>query len=307
LSREYPASTDSGSLDTLVRNIAAKRPRHAKFVKSAVADLLPYEIAEANGYIKHLLEGDTVENLSDSYLTILDDTVEAQIDFLRTKAYRHASFADVAESVYFNPEYMKRYMIGLALTEFIWPNHVLIRRFFEKTFPADRKGSYLEIGPGHGFFLVHAMKSAPLDRYTAVDISAASIALTDEVVRRMVPQARHKLDLIECDFLDSTGLEGPYDMLVMGEVLEHVEQPLAFLQRLSDLAADGAQLFVTTCLNAPAIDHIYLFRNEGDVETLFAKAGLMIEDRLIVPHPGQSVERCVSDDLPINVAYVLRK
>jgi 2-polyprenyl-3-methyl-5-hydroxy-6-metoxy-1,4-benzoquinol methylase len=307
LSTETLISTNGISLDALIRSIGAKRPRHIKFMNRAIVDLQPKEVADADQYIAHLLERDTIEILSDSYLTILDDTVQAQIDFLRTKNYKFSKFSDVAGSVYFNPEYMKRYMIGLALTEFIWPNHILIRRFFEETFPADKKGSYLEVGPGHGFFLVHAMKAGALDSYTAVDISAASIALTDEIVRRLVPQARHKLELIECDFLADASLKGPFDMLVMGEVLEHVEQPLVFLKRLADLAADGARLFVTTCINAPAIDHIYLFRNERDIEALVEQAALTIESRLVVPHPGQSIERCVKDDLPINVAYVLRK
>jgi 2-polyprenyl-3-methyl-5-hydroxy-6-metoxy-1,4-benzoquinol methylase len=293
-------------LEALTGHIAARRPRHAKFLRSALAGLRPDEISEADRYVAHRLEHDTIAALAESYLTILDDTLEAQVDFLRTKTYRHARFSDVADTVYFDPRYMTRYMIGLALTEFIWPNHIQIRRFFEATFPRERRGAYLEVGPGHGFFLAHAMKAGALDRFTAVDISAASIALTDEIVSRLVPDARPRLDLVECDFLGESSLRGPYDVLVMGEVLEHVERPLAFLQRLAAIAAERAHLFVTTCINAPAIDHIYLFRSERDVAALFDAAGLTIERQLVAPHPGQSIERCVREELPINVAYVLR-
>jgi 2-polyprenyl-3-methyl-5-hydroxy-6-metoxy-1,4-benzoquinol methylase len=293
------------NFDALKTRITALRPSHAKFVNAAISGLTQAEVLEAANYITYLLGHNDLEFLAACYLTILDDTIRAQIDFMREKRYPFSRFAEVAHSIYFNKDYMTRYMIGLALTEFVWPNHIQIRRFFERTFPEQAGGAYLEVGPGHGSFLVYAMKKGALEHFVGIDISAASIALTEDVVRRLVPERRGQLELRECNFLAEHDLAGPFDVLVMGEVLEHVEQPQLFLRRLKELAGSDPHIFVTTCINAPAIDHIYLFRNESDILELISAAGLSVRDRLVIPHPGQTLKRCVAEDLPINVAYIL--
>lgn len=289
----------------LIEAILARMPSHAKFISNALALLNEDEIAEADDYIGHLLEHNDNEFIVDCYKTIVDDTLECQIEFLRSGQYRHTTFAEVADSVYFDNDYMKRYMIGLALSTFFWPNHTMIRRFFTQTLPTARSGRYLEIGPGHGFFLLQAMRRCSFDRFVGVDISPASIALIDSIVKDVLPDRRKDLDLIEMDFLAKSGLDGHFDAIVMGEVLEHVEKPAAFLHRIAELAAPSAHIFITTCINAPAVDHIFLFRTAGEIEALFSKAGLVIHDQIHVPHPGYDLKRCVALNLPINVAYLL--
>lgn len=291
----------------LIEAILARMPGHAKFISSALETLSESEIAEAGDYIGHLLEHNDKEFLVDCYKTIVDDTLECQIEFLRSGQYRHATFAEVANSVYFDNDYMKRYMIGLALSTFFWPNHTMIRRFFSQTLPLSESGRYLEIGPGHGFFLLQAMRRCKYDKFVGVDISPASIALIDSIVKDVLPDRRKDLDLFEMDFLGKSGLDGHFDAIVMGEVLEHVEKPGAFLHRIAELAAPSAHIFITTCINAPAVDHIFLFRTAGEIEGLFSEAGLTIRDHIHVPHPGYNLKRCIALNLPINVAYVLSK
>jgi 2-polyprenyl-3-methyl-5-hydroxy-6-metoxy-1,4-benzoquinol methylase len=295
-----------------VAQIAERRPLHANFIQDAYGQLRAPEQEDADVYMRHLLSDHSLEYIAQSYETILDDTFEAQMFFMREGRYQHSTFKEVADAVYFNPDYMKRYMVGLAVTNYLWPNHVQIRRFFTETFPRGKGGSYLEVGPGHGLFLLQAMRSGGQDGYTGVDISASSLALTDKVVRAILPSARDRLRLIEADFLAESGAQagaervgGPYEVLVMGEVLEHVEQPGAFLKRLHSLAAPGAHLFVTTCVNAPAIDHICLFATEGEVEQLITGSGFRIVRQLSVPYHGKTLKQSVAQKLPINVAYVL--
>jgi 2-polyprenyl-3-methyl-5-hydroxy-6-metoxy-1,4-benzoquinol methylase len=293
------------SFTDLVERISERRPLHAKFVKDAFALLDREESGDADSYLAHLLSQHSLDFIAESYETILDDTFDAQLFFMSEGRYRHSTFEEVANSVYFEPSYMKRYMVGLAITNFLWPNHLAIRRFFRKTFPWDRGGTYLEVGPGHGLFLLQALRNPYLERYVGVDISPASLALTAEVVRHLMPKAMHRLQLIEADFLAETELNGSYDLLVLGEVLEHVERPRSFLERLKSLAAADAHIFVTTCINAPAIDHITVFSTQADVEDLIRDSGLAILERLSVPYVGRSLSECVAQRLPINVAYVL--
>ena len=110
------------------------------------------------------------------------------------------------------------------------------------------------------------------------------------------------------DFLEAGDLEpGSFDAVVMGEVLEHVEKPDVFLRRIAELAKDDAYIFVTTCINAPAVDHIYLWRTTDELEEMILANGLEIVEPLRLPYEGKTLEESRELDLPINVAYVLAK
>ncbi len=281
---------------------------HQGFLDPALASLTEDEVRELSDYITYCLDGGVdMPELVECYRTILDDTFQEQLNFMRTKAYRHSTFAEVADSVYFNKEYMTRYMHGLAFTAFIWPNHVEMRRFFLKSLPREKTGHYLEIGPGHGFYFMSAMKQGTFDRFTGVDISKTSVELTRKIVGHHFPKENRPVEIMESDFLQSTVSDGPFDAIVMGEVLEHVERPQDFLARIAGLAGPETHIFITTCVNAPAIDHIYLYRNPDEVTAMINSAGLEVRESYTGAYFGKSLEESRRLNLPINVAYVLEK
>jgi hypothetical protein len=84
-----------------------------------------------------------------------------------------------------------------------------------------------------------------------------------------------------------------------------VEAPGVFLERIGRVAAPDAHIYVTTCINAPAVDHICLFESPEALERLFAASGLAIRDQLIRPYEGKSLGDSLAERLPVNVAYVL--
>src|SRR6185312_17119874 len=111
----------------------------------------------------------------------------------------------------------------------------------------------LEVGVGHGFYLSKALEI--LDNataVTAVDISETSIEMAQNFVNDS--RVAYKLKYI-FDFNN----DEKYDFITLGEVLEHMEDPLTLLLKLNELLSDDGTLFFTTPTNAPAIDHIYLF------------------------------------------------
>ena len=93
----------------------------------------------------------------------------------------------------------------------------------------------------------------------------------------------------------------------MGEVLEHVEDPGRFLSTIARLSGPSTHIFVTTCMNAPAVDHISLFRAGKDVEDIIASSGLQIVESCYVPYFGKTLAECEKRALAVNVGYVLRK
>ena len=76
--------------------------------------------------------------------------------------------------------------------------------------------------------------------------------------------------------------EGKFDFISMGEVLEHVEQPLELLLKLKSILNSNGHIFLTTPTNAPAMDHIYLFKNDAEIREMIESAGFrIIEERMV--------------------------
>ena len=106
------------------------------------------------------------------------------------------------------------------------------------------------------------------------------------------------------DFLDGD-FKGKFDAIVMGEVLEHVEKPDIFLEKITELSKKETFIFINTCINTPAIDHIYLFESIEDIETLFLRSGLNVRERLLVPYEEMSIDETMNRSLPLLTAFVL--
>jgi 2-polyprenyl-3-methyl-5-hydroxy-6-metoxy-1,4-benzoquinol methylase len=288
--------------------ILNENARQGSLLSSAESGLLPDEREELEAYLDFEASvGATVSELARAYNLVVLDTLREQLYFRRHRRYRHQRFADVANSVYFSDEYMRLYMKGLALTAYLWPNHVEIRRFFQREVAnGPCRGRYLEVGPGHGLYMAAALRSGRFSRCLGVDISPTSLELTRAVVGRYVEGSDTSLELALGDFL-AMDVPGTFDVVVMGEVLEHVERPAEFLARARAACSEGGRVFISTCANSPATDHIYLFRHDSEVDELAEAAGLAVLTRLVVPYHGTTLEQSYRQSLPVNVAMVLSR
>jgi 2-polyprenyl-3-methyl-5-hydroxy-6-metoxy-1,4-benzoquinol methylase len=299
-------SYNNSLLNSLLSHIAQANPMQARPLEDVIFSLHKEEKDELEDYLNFCkFDGISIENLTKAYLTITMDTLREQVYFQRHGRYRYTSFKEVAEKVYFDPNYMAHYMHGLALTLFLWPNHLEILRFFRKAQLQKQGNLYLEVGPGHGIFFREAARNRRFKSYIGVDISPTSLEMTRKLLSS--DRSLHGVGwtLLNADFLATDALQGRFDAVVMGEVLEHVEEPLLFLIRIRELVNNGAFIFVTTAVNAPAIDHIYLFRTIDEVCDLVIAAGLSIEKILATPYKGCTMQETIQQKLPINVAMVL--
>jgi hypothetical protein len=293
----------------IVDEVLRRKPMHRKFLTRALDGLTAAETDDVARYIQFLLqEGLTHEQLGTAYLTIVGDTFREELYFREAGRYRFSTFAQARAAVYDNPVYMRDYMIGLALSSFWWANHTALRRFFDAQLPRlkAKSGLYREVGPGHGMYFLEAMRHCAFAVYEGIDISPTSINLTRRIVESgffgEFPRAR----LVHADFLAGGALERS-SALVMGEVLEHVENPGVFLRRAHDTLTDDGIFFLTTCINAPAVDHLYNPESVGSLEALFRQHRFAIVDRCVIPRDGASLEQCERERLAINVAYLLHK
>jgi 2-polyprenyl-3-methyl-5-hydroxy-6-metoxy-1,4-benzoquinol methylase len=293
------------SVELLIASIGRANPMQAKFVQDSASLLNEEELDFLQRYLHfYECEGMTIDQLAKCYQVIVEDAIREQVYFARHGRYRLSSFAEACEKVYHNAEYMFAYMHGLILTQFLWPNHIRMARWFIEKLPRTRDGAYLEIGPGHGYFFMNAMRRGVFSLYDGVDISETSIALTEKLVRGGRFGVFTNCRLQQADFLASA-FDRKYEAIVMGEVLEHVERPELFLQKIRALAAPGAFIYVSTVINAPMIDHITLFSSEAAIQKLFTEARLAVCDRLVLPSHGRTIEQCEAHRLAINIAFVL--
>jgi SAM-dependent methyltransferase len=295
-------------VDDFTARVTDSNPLHTSFMKRSLQSMRADTRVELTDYLSYCLSiGISLEYLADSYNTIVNDTAMEEIFFEENKRYRWSRFDELANSVYFDDTYMRNYMYGLAITAFLWPNHVALHDFFIQTFPRGQKGTYLEIGPGHGYYFMQAARLGNFDRLLGVDISPASVALTRDIIRHFEIERKCRAEVIETDFLTFHEGNHEYSCIVMGEVLEHVEDPGRFLSAIAGLSGPATHIFVTTCMNAPAVDHISLFRSGKDVEDIITSSGLRIVDSCYVPYVGKTLAECEQKALAVNVAYVLRK
>jgi hypothetical protein len=74
---------------------------------------------------------------------------------------------------------------------------------------------------------------------------------------------------------------------------------------MRDILADDGYAFLTTAINAPQPDHIYLFRNIDEVIEMFE--GFTIVDQVIVSANNYSLEKAVKKCAPLVVGFILQK
>lgn len=258
------------------------------------------------GYLKS--QNIPLEYAVEAYLEMCRNMMKCQIEFMKTGRYTISEHGQAFDEVYGNEERMKSYMIGLAISQFLWRTHYemycCLRSAVKRYCPSVR--SYLEVGPGHGLFLKEAIATLPDNaEVVAVDISPVSMKITRSIMEYFYLEAA-RIDYQTGDMLliDSPG---HYDFITMGEVLEHVNYPDKLLQKLHTLLNAGGRAFVSTCVNAPAIDHVYHFHHIDEIRSLINDCGFVIEEEKILPVENLPMSEIISKKITINYCSILKR
>ncbi len=297
----------SEAVSSLVDRIVSKNKLQKNMILTGLKSLSGDNLCDFEAYINFCSKkGMNHKYLSDCYELITRASFREQVYFKRHKKYRYSSYSEVSNSVYFNEDYMLRYMTGLALTSFLWPNHVAMMNYFHENLPRDKAGLYLEIGPGHGFYMMNAMRLTSFSHFLAVDISPTSVNMTKSILSDSSFGKFDRYEIIQGDFLEFPSTD-KFDVIVMGEVLEHVESPVSFLKKAHCCCKENGFIYITTAINAPAVDHIYLYRSSEQIETQVKSCGFEVLNKLVCPYYGTSLEESIQNDLPVNIALVLQK
>jgi len=215
----------------------------------------------------------SIEYVVDSYLNMCWDMLIEQIKFRKTGRYSFQTAAQAEAHVYSSEKEMASYMYGLALSYFLWPNHYSMYDFFiSESKKIENVESYMEIGPGHGLFLVASIYNFPDAKFEAIDISPISKRISGAIVTHFTESSKCDFQVKDVNHIQS----GKYDYIVMCEVLEHLDDPLSVMKKFRSLLSESGRFFITTCANCPAIDHVYLYDSVDHIRREIKEAGFEI-------------------------------
>lgn len=239
----------------------------------------------------------------DAFVAYSQEFLVLQARLAREGRYLYRSYAEVSAHVYQNPRMDRYYLDGLLLSQFLWPNHYRMARSLldlkDRTGP---RAAILDVPCGTGLQSLLLASHFHFARLAAVDVSPFSVAYA----RRLLEAARGpdaRVSIAEGDVFQLA--EDPrFDLIVCGELLEHLENPGELLTKLGRLLAPGGSIFLTTAIYAAAIDHIYLFSHVREVRDLLS-AQFRIESELVLPASLEAY-RPEMEPAPINYACVLR-
>jgi SAM-dependent methyltransferase len=301
------------NFDKIVKSVIKQSPFQRKKLQAYLAgrDVNFFEEAElfASSYSDYLGSTDIPMDFAVSaYLEMCRNMMQCQVEFMKTGKYTVTEHDDAFVDVYSNEKKMKSYMIGLAISQFLWPTHYEMYKFFGDAINkyGGNVKSYLEIGPGHGLFLNKALGHLKHCKdIAAVDISPISIGITKSIIE-FFHKGRFPIDFRNQDVLHFSSTE-KYDFITMGEVLEHVTYPEKLLFKLYSMLATNGRVFISTCVNAPAIDHIYHFKDISEIIDMVEKCGFNIESDLVLPVENLPMETIVAQKIAINYCAILRR
>lgn len=302
LAGQWPATGE------VIAAVLADWPQHARYIAKSLnaRDQPQMATTETLAQAALVLAGDKRATIAAHYRWTCDRLREEELYFHREGRYRLSTFEDADREVYSNPDYMEKYMDGLLFSQVVWFNHAASCHFFLTETPRllQRGGRLLEIGPGHGLMMALALRDFGLTEAVAWDLSQVSL-----------DQTRHALELLgyrDCRFAVQNVMHvapdaEPYDLVVLSEVLEHLEDPKSVMTPLRDLVhPETGLIFINVPINSPSPDHLYLMQTQDDARALLTETGFELVNEGFYATQGTALDRALRNRVSISACMLAR-
>jgi 2-polyprenyl-3-methyl-5-hydroxy-6-metoxy-1,4-benzoquinol methylase len=262
----------------VLKEIKRKDPFHFKQLGIGMRPILGDDFNQLHAVICNYFEQQkiTPEQVATDYLHMIMDMRHEMKYFVVYDKYSCKSQTEALEKFYGKPKVMDYYLNALLVSNLLWQHHFRMLMFFKRGLSILMKhdeGWVLDIGSGHGLYSYYVSEAFPEDFIDVVDISKASL----KMAKAMMPPV--DVAFYNKDIYDFK-VDGKYDLVILGEVLEHLDDPLKMLNYIKELLSSTGMLWVTVPTNAPTIDHVYLFRSEQEILKMIDDAGFNILESL---------------------------
>lgn len=216
------------------------------------------------------------------YVHMLDDMRHEMKHFLVTGEYSYRLYDETNEKVYSNPKVMSYYINALLFSQLIWNHHFKMLQWF-RSHITKKDLRVLDIGSGHGLLSEAVTRqSSNFTCIDVVDISKSSLSVVKKILDVDDRIHYHQQNIFDFDMV------GGYDLVILGEILEHLDKPEELLTYIQNFLSKEGRVFISVPTNAPAIDHIYLFRSTDQVLNMIRRCGYVITEMLDIEIEGNT-------------------
>jgi FkbH-like protein len=187
-----------------------------------------------------------------------------QEEFQKSGRYRFASYSELESAL--NPTFYKDYIYILLLSYITTYYRFEMKRFIDEAFEkylSNGTETGLEVGFGTGIDLVERLKY--FRAYDVFDTNRFSKSVFDVLF-----STNGKLRFHHSFF--NFDKEEEYSCVQLIELLEHLEDPGAYIEGAYKVLKPGGVLIFTAAVNMANIDHIHLFNSYKEVEALIDPA-----------------------------------
>ncbi|MFH0908122.1 MAG: class I SAM-dependent methyltransferase [bacterium] len=231
------------------------------------------------GWMDRAFGRNALVRICDGYAFFTLEVNRAQVRYERTGRYEAKSFEECNRHIYQRRDYMVHYYWGVYAILFCWSHYVELMKFYVTHFVDGLDhGDLLEIAPGHGIWGLLAVHRHPCMRLEGLDISPTFLEFAPALAEAAGAADRCSY---RCGDAMATERAGTFQHAVCCFMLEHLEDPGAFLRSLAGQLTKGGRAFVTLALTAAQPDHIYEFRTAEEAERMAEAAGFVVEQSRI--------------------------
>jgi ubiquinone/menaquinone biosynthesis C-methylase UbiE len=290
----------------VVQAVLTNWPDHVSYLVRSFAPRTPamLDATEAAARAARLLMAGDDFRFAADYRWTCDRLRDEELYFHRNGRYRLSTFAEANEEVYSNEDYMNHYVNGLLLSQILWYNHIATFEMFLNRVigTAAMPFDYLEVGPGHGLMTYFTAQSPLAKTVEAWDVSAVSLRETRAALDRL--GTVRPISLVEQDILSADPIDRRFDLVVISEVLEHLERPAQALHYLRRVMSDTGRIFINVPINSPSPDHIYLLSTPDEVRELIESAGFRIDQLEMFATQAKRIENAIANRISVSAGVI---
>lgn len=214
----------------------------------------------------------------------------------RNKEYEKNNERELHTQFYSNKLFMEFYNDSLFISYSFWKNHNSMLKYFIRSVKHLRPKTVLDVPCGSGVYthyLTKTIKTKP--NIVCVDASKHSLQYSKSLNNNI-----QHISFFKKDYRD---ISGTYDLIICGELLEHLEDPEELLRFLYERLSKNGKIFLTTALFCYAHDHIYMFRDVNQVRSMLKKHFTIDHDLALPVFEQQKL----GYNIPTNYACTMRK